>query len=179
MRDPVVSERVGVATDDGFRLDFVITQGHLVDFLRLMQKNLNRIGTVAGIVLILAGLYFLVTGSPGIGIFEIVVGVMMILAAQTPYFDALRARLLARSVIGTRAELDVSERGVDIRNAGASSHVEWSALTGVRVSDDIIVLVRDRRAISWIPTSAFGSAADRQRALAFVTEHIAGARTRT
>jgi hypothetical protein len=171
-----MKEPVGVADGNGFRLDFVITQQHLVDFLRLMQKNLNRIGAVAGIVLILAGLYFVVSGTPGIGIFEVVIGVMMIVAAQTPYFDALRARLLARSVIGTRAELDVSESGVDISNAGKSSHVDWSALTGLRVSEDIIVLVRDRRAVSWMPTSAFASAAERQRALAYLTDHIAAAR---
>ncbi|MEO6349577.1 MAG: PH domain-containing protein [Candidatus Limnocylindrales bacterium] len=158
---------------EGFHLDFVITPAHMVDFLRLMQKNVNRIGTVAGLVLILAGLYFLVSGSPGIGIFEMVIGVLMILAAQTRYFDALRARLLARAVIGTRAQLDVTESGVDVSNAGASRHFDWSAITDLRVSEAMIVLVRDRRAISWIPTSAFASAADRQRALDYLRSHIA------
>jgi hypothetical protein len=167
-----VSEPAGVVTDDGFRLDFVITQQHMVDFLRIMQKNINRIGTVAGVVLILAGLYFVITGAPGVGIFEIVIGVLMILSAQTRYMDALRARLMARAVIGTRAELDVSERGIDIRNAGASSSVDWSRITGLRVSDEIIVLVRDRRAITWMPTSAFASPADRQRALAYLRARV-------
>jgi hypothetical protein len=173
MSESPASAPPGVVTDEGFQLDFVITQDHMVDFLRIMQKRVNVIGTVAGVVLIVAGLYFVILGSPGVGVFEFVIGVLMILAAQTPYFDRLRARLSARSVIGTRAELDVTERGVEIRNAGKSAHVDWSSVTGLRVSEAIIVLMRDRRAISWMPTSAFASTADRQRALAYLQERIA------
>ena len=45
---------------DGFELDFEIRADHLVDFLRVRQRLLNRAGGILAIVLIVLGIYFTV-----------------------------------------------------------------------------------------------------------------------
>ena len=162
----------------GFELDFEITTAHLVDFLRLRQQTLNRVGAIVAVGLVVAGVYFAFTGDRVLGAFEIIVGVLMLITSQTTIFDAWRVKRAGRSVIGTRAQLKAEEDGITIQNAGVASHIDWTAVTDLKVNDRIIIPMRGRLPVGWLPSDAFASTAEREAAIAYMRDHIPNARNR-
>jgi len=160
----------------GFELDFVIKPDHLVDYLRLRQATLNRVGGIIAVALVVVGIYFVMNGDPILGAFEIGVGSIMLVTSQTRLFDSWRVRRAGRAVIGTRAQFKVDESGIHIENAGQTQDVDWPAITELKVSDAIIVPMRDRMPVAWMPTEAFASGTARDQAIAFMREQIARSR---
>jgi len=156
----------------GFNLDFEITAEHLVAFLRLRQQRLNRVGGIIAIGLILVGLYIAWSGDRLLGAFEIAVGTLMLVTSQTTVFDSWRVKRAGRRVIGTRAQLNVDESGIDVHNAGMSSKAEWDSITNLKVSDKIIIPMRGKMPVCWMPTDAFESADARDAAIVFMTDQI-------
>ncbi|HUR17194.1 MAG TPA: hypothetical protein VMZ33_07895 [Candidatus Limnocylindrales bacterium] len=163
----------------GFELDFVITAQHLVDFLRLRQRTLNRLGSFVALGLIVAGLYFAISGDRVLGAFEVIVGVLMLVTSQTTVFDAWRVKRAGRTVIGTRAHLTVEDDGMTIQNADMSNHIEWKSITELRINDRIVIPMRGRLPVGWLPTDAFASLAEREAAIAYMRDRITDADTRT
>ncbi len=82
-------------------------------------------------------------------------------------------------MIGTRAQFKVDESGIDVHNAGMSSNVDWASITDLKVSDQIIIPMRDKLPVGWMPTDAFESADARDAAIAFMRDQIAQSRTKT
>ena len=158
---------------NGFALDFTITAEHMVAFLRLRQQTLNRVGGIVAIALILVGLYIAWSGDLLLGAFEVLVGSGMLITSQTTLFDAWRVKRAGRRVIGTRAQLKVDESGIDVRNAGLSSKVDWASIIDLKVSDQIIIPMRGKLPVGWMPTDAFESEAARDSAIAFMRDQIA------
>jgi hypothetical protein len=161
-----------VTDRQGFELDFVITEEQLVHFVRLRQRLLNIVGALVGIGLIGAGIYFAVTGDPVFGVFEIGAGALILVTSQTPILDRWRVRRAASKVIGTRAHFDVDESGINIQNAGTAIHVEWPAITNLKVNDKIIIPMRGGLPVGWMPTDAFASSQAREEALAYMRLQI-------
>jgi hypothetical protein len=161
----------------GFELDFVIKPDHLVDYLRLRQATLNRIGGIIAVALVVVGIYFVMNGDPILGAFEIVVGGVMLVTSQTRLFDSWRVKRAGRAVIGTRAQFKVDESGLHIENAGQTQDVAWPAITELKVSDAIIVPMRDRLPVAWMPTEAFASSSARDLAISFMREQVARSRS--
>ena len=168
-----------MAARDGFELDFVITAEHLVDFLRLRQRTLNRVGAIVAVGLVIAGIYFAFSGDRVLGAFEIIVGILMLITSQTTIFDSWRIKRAGRKVIGTRAQLTAAADGITIQNAGMSSHVDWAAITELKVNDRIIVPMRGRLPVGWMPTDAFASPGEREAAIAYMTRYVSNARGAT
>jgi hypothetical protein len=163
----------------GFKLDFEIKADHLVDFLRLRQATLNRVGGIIAIGLVAVGIYFITQGDRPLGAFEIIVGIGMLITSQTRVFDSWRVKRSLKAIIGTRAQFHVDESGIHIENAGQKGEADWSAITELKVSDAIIIPMRGRLPLGWIPTDAFASAEARTAALEFMREQIAKAREET
>ncbi len=163
--------------DKGFELDFQIKPEHLVDYLRVRQTTLNRVGGIIAVGLVAVGIYFVVSGDRALGAFEIVVGCLMLVTSQTRIFDSWRVKRAGRAVIGTRAHFKVDEAGIYVENAGASSTIEWSDVTDLKVGDAIIIPMRAGKPVGWIPTDAFASTEARDAALAYMTGQIAAARS--
>ena len=163
----------------GFSLDFVITAEHMVAFLRLRQQRLNRVGGIIAIGLVLVGLYIAWNGDRLLGAFEIVIGTLMLITSQTTLFDSWRVKRAARAVIGTRAQLKVDESGIDVRNAGKSNKVEWESITNLKVSDRIIIPMRGKLPVGWMPSDAFESEEARDEAIIFMADHITNAHPKT
>ena len=160
-----------------FELDFVITAEHLVDFLRLRQRTLNRVGAIVAIGLVLAGIYFAISGDRVLGAFEVIVGILMLVTSQTTVFDSWRVKRAGRRVIGTRARLKAHERGLTIENAGMASEVDWQAITELNVNERVIIPMRGRLPVGWMPTDAFASVADREAAIDYMKDRISTARS--
>jgi hypothetical protein len=158
---------------EGFELDFEITADHLVDFLRVRQKLLNRAGGILAIGLIALGIYFIIGGDRPLGAFEILIGMFLLITSQTRLFDSWRVKRVGRAVIGTRAHIKVDASGIAVENAGMSSKVEWPAVTDLKLSEQIIIPMRGRMPACWMPTDAFESADARAAALAYMREQMA------
>ena len=163
-------------SSNGFHLDFEIRADHLVDFLRLRQARLNRIGGIIAVALVAVGVYFVMSGDRTLGAFEIVVGSVMLITSQTRVFDNWRVKRAAKSIIGTRAQFEVDESGIKVANAGQQVSAEWSEITELKVNDAMILPMRGRLPLGWMPTDAFASAEARDEALSFMNERIAHAR---
>jgi hypothetical protein len=161
------------ASGAGFDLDFEIRADHLVDFLRLRQATLNRVGGIIAIGLVIVGVYFVVSGDRILGAFEIVVGSLMFVTSQTRVFDTWRVKRAAKAIIGTRAQFRVDESGIKVDNAGQSATAEWASITELKSSDAIIIPMRGRLPLGWIPTDAFASPEARADALRFMREQVA------
>ena len=159
----------------GFELDFVIKSDQLVDFLKLRQRTLNRVGGFIAIALIVVGVYFVVSGDRLLGAFEILVGGAMLVTSQTRIFESWRVKRAGKAVIGTRAKLQVDEAGIHVENAGQSGSAEWSAITELKISDSTIIPMRGRLPLGWMPTEAFASPEARSLAISFMHEQIAKA----
>ena len=162
----------------GFDLDFEIRADHLVDFLRLRQATLNRVGGIIAIALVAVGVYFVSQGDRPLGAFEIIVGSGMLITSQTRIFDSWRVKRSAKAIIGTRAQIQVDESGIHIENAGQQGSAEWSAITELKVSDATIIPMRGRLPLGWMPTDAFPSAEFRYAKIQFMREQIAKATPR-
>ena len=104
-------------------------------------------------------------------------GALTALAAQTRYFDRWRARRHLRSLLGTRATFEMDDSGVLVETVTISGHIPWSAVTELRANDRILVLMRDRVPVAWIPASAFSSAAELDQVVAFMPSKIETADT--
>ena len=160
----------------GFNLDFEITADHMVDFLKLRQATLNRVGGIIAVGLVVVGVYFVIQGDRTLGAFEIVVGFAMLITSQTRLFDKWRVKRAAKNIIGTRAQFKVDEKGIQVDNVGKHASAEWVAIKELKVSDAIIIPMRDSLPLGWMPTDAFASAEARDAALQFMREQIAKAR---
>jgi hypothetical protein len=160
----------------GFELDFVIKADHLVDFLKLRRRTLNRIGGLIAIALIAVGVYFVLNGDRTLGAFEILVGSAMLVTSQTRIFESWRVKRAGKAVIGTRARFQVDGSGIHIENAGQSGAAEWSEITDLKVNDSTIIPMRGRLPLGWMPTEAFASPEARNIAIVFMDEQMAKSR---
>ena len=100
----------------------------------------------------------------------------MLITSQTRLFDTWRVKRSLKAIIGTRAQIQVGDTGIHIENAGNKGSAEWSEISELKVSDAIIIPMRGRLPLGWMPTDAFASTDSRDAALAFMREQIAKSR---
>jgi hypothetical protein len=159
-----------------YRTTFTIGVEDVVDYLRIVQRRLNQVSAVAGAVLCLVGVTLIVTGvDPLTGVVALVAGLLTVGAAQTRYFDRWRVRRGARRIVGTRASFEIGDEGLLAETATITGRVPWSSVTALRANERILVFMRDRLPVAWIPTRAFASEADLSATTQFIREHITGA----
>lgn len=155
-----------------YDISFQVTEDDLVNYVRLMQRTTNLVGTGLGIAAGGVGVYILLTGDPVVGLINLVLGLVILTFARTPVLDRLRIRRVAKRIVGTSARFQVAASGLDVDNAGFHGHVAWSTVTGTRANDKIICLMSGGTSQGWMPAAAVGSAEEQAEFLEFVNEQI-------
>jgi hypothetical protein len=157
-----------------YRGKWVLSVDDYVAATRLLQRNFNRFGTAAGVIALALGLTTAVIfGDVVAGLLAIVAGAGALLVASTPLFDRWRAARLTRSVVGDEVGFIIDAEGISGTMVTGTSRVSWSAVTEIRSDERVIVVMRDRIPIAWMPTSAFASRAEREAVLAFMRSKTA------
>ena len=162
-----------------YQVTFVITTEDLVDYLRVVQRTLNMFAAAAGAVGIIGSLIVAVLVDPVSAVVLLLVGGFLLLSASTRYFDRWRARRQGRSVIGTNATFTISKAGIEARTGTGTGHISWPDVTRVSESSAMLVLMRDRLTLGWLPKRALGPDPRREQVLAFIRRMAGSAGART
>jgi hypothetical protein len=161
VKDPVPALPISVG--------YEVTLDHLVAVTQLGQRGLNRLGLMVGVVAGAVGLIALLVGVDWlIGLLMIIFGAALMLVIRFALFERLVLGRMARSVVGIRSTAVVGDEGVTFESELGTTHLAWSSLTEVRDGRDIIILVRDRLPIAWIPDAAFQRPEQRRQAVDFM-----------
>jgi ABC-type multidrug transport system fused ATPase/permease subunit len=137
--------------------------------------RLNAFHVVGDLVAIVVGIALAIAGY-AIGSLIAIIGVLFLLFSQV---EPIQRWLLMRrhgSLLGRRVTVEIDENGLRFTNDLLASQVPWSTLTAVRANERIVVLLRERAMLGYIPASAFGSDEDRLEVIRFARDHIAGER---
>lgn len=156
-----------------YRATFKLAAGDLAAASRLVRRRpiLGGIAFALGAVAV-GALTVLVTGEIAAGVLAIVGGVVGLVVFGLGVMERLTARAEMRSFAGMPVTFEFTEEGVSTVGGTGASSMPWSALTHVEANGRVIVLMRDRVAMAWLPTSAFASAAECQAALDFMRARI-------
>ncbi len=161
-----------------FTASFQISRDDLVDYLRVAQRTLNNVGMGAGIVGGLYGIYLAYLGDVTLGAVLVGMGAFLFLVSTTRYADRLRAGSIGKRVIGTQASYTIDDGGIDSDTVAGKARVNWSAADNYLESGAVIVLRHGKRTVTWLPTRAMGSPAERDAILDFIHSHVTRASPR-
>ena len=159
-------------TQPPFNVTFELTRDDLVNYLRLVQRNLNSIGIGAGLIGVGYGAYLAWSADITPGAVLAAMGAFLILVSATPYADRLRARTSGKRVIGTQATFTIDEGGISSSNSRGSGHASWASVDNIVESPETIVLRLGKRTKIWLPKRALGSPEESDAILEFIRDHV-------
>lgn len=159
-------------TQPPFNVTFELSRDDLVDYLRLVQKNLNSIGIGAGAIGVLYGAYLAWSTDVTPGAVLAAMGAVLILVSATPYADRLRARTSGKRIIGTQQTFTIDEGGISSSNSRGTGHASWATVDNIVESPETLVLRLGKRPKIWLPKRALGSPAERDAILEFIRAHV-------
>jgi len=123
---------------------------------------------VVGVVFALVG-YVL-------GYLLVIFGVLFLFIGQATPFQRWLVTRHQGALLGQPATVDIDDDGIQFATPLTTSHVPWSTITSLRVSDRSIVFYRDRTAIGYLPAAAFNSDVERQAFVAYARRQAASSR---
>lgn len=157
-----------------YRANFPIRLEDYVAATRLLQRGLNLGGVILGLVISGIGVATIaITDATGAGVLALAAGLGLVFLAMTPFLDRWRGAREARSVLGQQATFEIGADGIDSSMSTGSSHMPWSAATHVVSNERVMVIMRDRIPLAWLPTSAFTAPGEADSVLAFMRARIA------
>jgi hypothetical protein len=155
----------------GYKIAFEITVDGFVEFLRWRQRRLNIAAATVAVALLSFNLLSLALGTPiEFALFFSFPAVLLLIFVVTPWADRWRVQRAARSLLGTTATCRIGPTGIDGDQAGMTSHVDWGAITRVVDNGRVVVVMRDRLPVMWIPASAFASNQERDEVVNFMRD---------
>jgi cell division protein FtsW (lipid II flippase) len=128
------------------------------------------------VVAAVAGVVIAIAGYPDFGTWLVFMGVALLGMTWMGFMDRWLNRAVGRGIVGGTSTLVAAEDGLHFDRPIGSGVIPWSALTAVRIGPTSIVFQRDRVMASYVPTSAFGSEAERDAFVDYARTHIASAK---
>jgi hypothetical protein len=141
---------------------------------RFFQARTLRWTYALSIVGVLAGAV-LATQDLSIGLALAMFCALMLVLNRFALMDRWFGRRRARSVLGRRVELILSDDGIDWTGPQATSHVPWGSITEVRSNARTVLFVRDRLLLAYAPSAAFASAHEQADVVAYAQRQIKAA----
>lgn len=103
-----------------------------------------------------------------------IIGVITLVVSGDPIQRWLLQRE-GRSVLGGFTDIHLTDEGITSRTPLGEGSIPWAAVTAVRESERIVVFMRDRIPIAYIPDSSFESPARRAEIMAYARERMSAA----
>jgi YcxB-like protein len=156
-------------------VQFEITPDAMAEAARLHQSGMLAKYRAAMVVAGLAGVVTAIAGYTDFGTWLAFVAVALLAMTWMGFVDRWLNRAVGRGIVGGTTTLIAAEEGLRYDRPIGSGVIPWSALTAVRAGRNSIVFQRDRVMASYVPTSAFGSDAEREAFVAYARARIADA----
>jgi hypothetical protein len=137
-------------------IEHTLTAADVVEAGRLARRGLMRVGRLIGALLLVVGALLVVVVDWLIGVVAMGAGAATLWTAAFPTVDRWLAGWQLRGVLGGSASSVIDAGGIDFVNPHLSGHIEWSNLTHAVENDRILLLMRDRTPVAYIPVSALG-----------------------
>jgi hypothetical protein len=166
----------GRATTPIWTFRFVTTAELSLD-ARALRANprLNAFWTVMLGLEILLGAAVAVQGFV-VGWFFVILGVLFYLYSYVEPVLLWRIRRRQRDSLGREVTVSIDDVAVHFGTSVMSSDVPWSSFTAIWVKPRIVVFMRGRRPMAYLPASVFASADERDEVIAFARARIAANR---
>jgi len=158
-------------------ISFTISVDDVVAYLRLLQRRLNTIGVILGIVIMgIGSVLAVITNDASTGVWTFAIGALFVVLAGTEFLDRWRVKRSARSLIQSKASFSFTDAGIDADTVSGSGHVPWSNVTALKRDQRVMIVMGGRVPVCWIPARAFATAADADALAEYIETHLGRAR---
>jgi hypothetical protein len=158
-------------------ISFTISVDDVVAYLRLLQRRLNTIGVILGLVVMgIGSVLAIITNDAVTGVWTFAIGALFVALAGTEFLDRWRVKRSAKSLISSKASFVFRDNGIDADTVSGSGHVPWSNVTELKRDQRVMIVMGGRVPVCWIPARAFATAADADALADFISSHLGGAR---
>ena len=158
------------------RLTFVTTAQMSVDAqAALGSPTMQTVHLVGDLAVVAVGAVLAIAGAV-IGYFFVILGLIFLFVSQVAPFQRWRVTHYRRALLNQPVTVDIDDEALRFTTPLMTSAVPWSTLTELRTSDRSVVFLREKSPITYLPTAAFATPADRE---AFVEYARARIRTRS
>jgi hypothetical protein len=158
------------------RLEFVTNAQMSVDARSAAGgMTMSTFHFVGDVVVIVIGVVFALVGYV-LGYLFVIFGVLFLFLGQAAPLQRWLVRRHGGALLGQPVTVDVDENGMQFATPLTTSHIPWSTITSLRVSDRSIVFYRDRTPLGYLPTAAFNSDAERQAFVEYARRQAASSR---
>ena len=141
-----------------------------VDARDLMGARGRRVDIVIDLAAITLGVLLIATGQPVFGCF-LVVGAIVFLTLGRRIRIWLFQRV-GRSMMGKSTEVVVDDEALRMRSELGTTDVPWSSLTRVRSNERVVIFVRDRLLVGYVPASTFASPEEHAAFVRFASNQV-------
>ena len=119
------------------------------------------------------------SGNLSAPIAALIVAILSLSVALFASDPALRwyMRREARSLIGRGHETGFGDDGLHETSPTGTGVILWSAITDIRENDQVVLFMRDRLPVVYVPVSAFETPAQRAEVVGYARERIGAARS--
>ena len=168
-RRPAVSS----SASSSHSISFTISVDDIVVYLRLLQRRLNTIGVILGLVVMgIGSVLAIITNDAVTGVWTFAIGAIFVALAGTEFLDRWRVKRSAKSLINSKASFTFSDNGIDADTVSGSGHVPWSNVTELKRDQRVMIVMGGRAPVCWIPARAFATAADADALADFIAGHL-------
>jgi hypothetical protein len=157
-----------------FVISYEITADAALDAGRLAGAGFIRGFRIVFALVAVAGIPLAFLTSIGVGVGVATFGLIMLAFTYVRFIDRWFLNNRSRGIMGQRMEYVVDDDGIHYQHPMGSGLVPWSGLTHLRTDERTVVFARDRVVAAYVPTSAFGSDAERASFIAFARAHLPG-----
>ncbi len=156
-----------------FSVHFVLLADDAIDAVVLMRSRVRDLITILFGLGLALGVFLTLVGNPSPGLGLAFAAAAVLLLIRTRVLTRWLTERQARSVLGLRQQIVITETGLQYESPLAKGEIPWAALTEVRENERTVAFVRDRMVVSYIPTSAFTSPAVREQIVRYARARIA------
>jgi hypothetical protein len=168
---------VAASAGPPYQVTFSVEIDDFVAASRLLRRQPITTGILFGLSAIgIGAATVLITGAMAAGVLAVIAGAVGVVVFGSGVLDRRMAAHETRSFLGMPVTMEIGDEGVETTSATGSSSLPWTALTHVVADERVIVLMRDRVSMAWLPASVFASPVDRHAALAFMRGRIEAGR---
>lgn len=164
-------------TDDADRygLRFEFTAETAVAVMKLAHTTTFRLAWIAAFVSFAVAVVCLLVGFVFGAVIMLGLGLSTALLGLDPVQHWF-ARREGRGVLGEIHEIRLDEASLHYQTPMGTGLIPWSAITAIRENDRIVMFMRERVPLAYIPASAFESPAQRAEVVGYARERIGAAR---
>ena len=159
---------------DRYRIQYEMTAETAVAAMKLAHTSTFRLVWIAAFVALAVGVVCLLVDFVFGAVIMVSLGAATALVGFNPVQHWL-ARREGRGVMGDVHEIRLGEDSLHYETPIGTGLIPWSSITDIRENDRIVLFMRDRVPLAYVPGSAFETPAQRGEFVGYARERIGAA----